>query len=625
MTCRTSLFTVIRILLLIGPVSFCHAEGEGGIASGERDHSVRTATKEMLPSICFNLENAVAASFISDAEASYSAGIGRSGVSLLNYIALGPEASPYLHQVVEQYDTPNWAELPAGVAVPTHGGTSVCVSSRPDFESGLVFPADGDTTRVYNLVPNRIYWYRVDDAWGEPMSAGVFKTIGRVRMIKTRNIFNARDLGGWPCEWGRLAYGKLIRSAKLDRLASYDDAPLDIDVFTRILGVDAQLDLREETAPLRPLGTDVSFYKQGIEHYMYQMTNTVWSSSASQLYSGDYYAHLRSGLEFILKHLQLGHTVLFNCSMGADRTGTLAFLIEALCGVSEPDLVIEWELSSLTGKCYRKYIDQEELDYYYRNGDAVVKSNAELRSVFWYLYNNYGGREGASIRQQVTAWLSNKVFSEHSDHGASFYDQLRRALIVPETKSPTLICGYAGVPYGPYYSLVGDSSQVCNYQLGRRVDAVDGTIVNKGDCATTGFVDCSGYRFILAENVCDDVAAFFDKEHHFLCGIRESASVDEQDTPVRIGSYREYAIPADAAYAMFNITMDKGLTAVLSAESLLSATAGLDGSPEWPAFASVNPQSGTDVWYSLDGCRMSESQPHAKGLYLHKGRKVMIR
>lgn len=41
--------------------------------------------------------------------------------------------------------------------------------------------------------------------------------------------------------------------------------------------------------------------------------------------------------------------VYFHCHGGSDRTGTLAFLIEALLGVSESDLSKDYELTSFVG------------------------------------------------------------------------------------------------------------------------------------------------------------------------------------------------------------------------------------------------------------------------------------
>ena len=50
--------------------------------------------------------------------------------------------------------------------------------------------------------------------------------------------------------------------------------------------------------------------------------------------------------------------VYFHCSVGADRTGSIAFLIGALCGMSEDQLAKEFELTSFSA------------DYVITNGKA---------------------------------------------------------------------------------------------------------------------------------------------------------------------------------------------------------------------------------------------------------------
>ena len=40
--------------------------------------------------------------------------------------------------------------------------------------------------------------------------------------------------------------------------------------------------------------------------------------------------------------------LVFHCIGGADRTGCLAFMVQAVCGVGEEDLVKDWELTG----CY---------------------------------------------------------------------------------------------------------------------------------------------------------------------------------------------------------------------------------------------------------------------------------
>ena len=47
---------------------------------------------------------------------------------------------------------------------------------------------------------------------------------------------------------------------------------------------------------------------------------------------------------------QANYPILFHCTYGRDRTGTLAFMINGLLGVSRKDLYRDFELTFLSGK-----------------------------------------------------------------------------------------------------------------------------------------------------------------------------------------------------------------------------------------------------------------------------------
>ena len=55
------------------------------------------------------------------------------------------------------------------------------------------------------------------------------------------------------------------------------------------------------------------------------------------------------GVKKIIEWLKQGKHVYLHCSVGADRTGTVAYLVGALCGMSEDALCKEFELTSFSG------------------------------------------------------------------------------------------------------------------------------------------------------------------------------------------------------------------------------------------------------------------------------------
>jgi protein tyrosine/serine phosphatase len=58
-----------------------------------------------------------------------------------------------------------------------------------------------------------------------------------------------------------------------------------------------------------------------------------------------------------------GDNVYFHCRIGADRTGTLAYLLEGLLGVQDEDRYEEYELTYLSGHVDRaRYYKQKATD-----------------------------------------------------------------------------------------------------------------------------------------------------------------------------------------------------------------------------------------------------------------------
>ena len=87
----------------------------------------------------------------------------------------------------------------------------------------------------------------------------------------------------------------------------------------------------------------------------------------------------------IIRLLSEDKVVYFHCMVGADRTGTLAFLMEAMLGVSESDLSKDFELTS----CYETRT---------RNGQG--NSQFALKKLKTAL-NSYSGN---NIQEKVLSW-----------------------------------------------------------------------------------------------------------------------------------------------------------------------------------------------------------------------------
>lgn len=75
---------------------------------------------------------------------------------------------------------------------------------------------------------------------------------------------------------------------------------------------------------------------------------TTWFHSPSSAYGG---FHSKDGMKATKKNFALfldekNYPIGFHCIAGADRTGSLAYFLEALLGVSDEDLCLDWELTA---------------------------------------------------------------------------------------------------------------------------------------------------------------------------------------------------------------------------------------------------------------------------------------
>lgn len=245
---------------------------------------------------------------------------------------------------------------------------------------------------IRNLIPGQTYIFIRSQ--GNSHTRGTFRTSGTVRMIRTSDIFpvlNIRDLGGYPCEGGHVAYGRLIRAGHLPKELSKSDTTTQI---LRNLGISAEISFSSSWPARSDLGWKA--YNYSLASYAAILTKT---------------SYLKTSLSRILTEAQAGGCTLVHCQAGADRTGTFAAIVLALLGVSEADIIKDWELTSFSASFNRKRIS----DWEARTADPDLRvitlqeaPNGELRQLFQKLQSAYGTK-GQSLQQQVTAFLTTKV------------------------------------------------------------------------------------------------------------------------------------------------------------------------------------------------------------------------
>lgn len=200
---------------------------------------------------------------------------------------------------------------------------------------------------VYNLIPNATYYYKVCGTDFDNnlivIKEGCFTTIGKVHMLKIDGLKNVRDLGGWLTPNGKIKYGLLFRGCELDDTGGGVELTHEgkKELFDRIR-IKTDIDLRTDVGNTKsPIGALVDYNCYPIQPYDTGLKDTITKGL------------IKSIFEKIEEKLSKSNAIYFHCQGGRDRTGTLAFLILGVLGVSESDIAKDYELTEFAYASYK--------------------------------------------------------------------------------------------------------------------------------------------------------------------------------------------------------------------------------------------------------------------------------
>ena len=248
----------------------------------------------------------------------------------------------------------------------------VLVSRDQNFADAKELVAENNSARINNLFVNTEYYWKVV-AGNEESEVGTFTTGDYPRWITARSltgeedgrgIYNVRDLGGYMTSSGkRVKQGLVFRGGEITTMTSSGHYNTITQVAKKAFREDmgmvggVELDLRGNSDigdNYKACGFaedgDIEYVMHAIKSYEQTFTNT--RSEVAPIFE-------------LLKNANNKH-VYFHCFGGADRTGTIGFLLNGLLGVSYEDLVIDFELtsySSINNEHIRNHLDGHQHQY----------------------------------------------------------------------------------------------------------------------------------------------------------------------------------------------------------------------------------------------------------------------
>ena len=325
---------------------------------------------------------------------------------------------------------------------------TIYIADNENFDNATSYVVSGFTREldIYNLLPSTTYYWKVAGDRSDMSDTSVFKTEDlSVRLIYAEGTSNIRDLGGWNADGSSVNYGKIYRGNQLNGYGNWGDNKLTeegLKTFKDDLKIRTEIDLRtqnKDDANQTTNYVDATFpyYKCTIGQYTDIFEALVWNAlpndgntksdtvenknDARRLsYATGNAIRNENAMKRSLKTVfevladESNYPVYIHCNAGADRTGTVAFLINGLLGVSEADLIRDFELTSfskVSGLRYRSEIKDgnfTEIGVMQNDYDNFVAFGALIEAI----KGNYGA-EGKALSYAIENFLTGYIGVSH--------------------------------------------------------------------------------------------------------------------------------------------------------------------------------------------------------------------
>lgn len=246
------------------------------------------------------------------------------------------------------------------------------ISENKDMSNPMTYTTTEKNFSVYNLKIATTYYWTVT-VNNETSDVYKFTTENTApRNLYVDGVTNVRDIGGWMTENGtRTKQGLIYRCARLNESVDNGGGIIITEngknVMFNDLGIRTEIDVRRaekgETGGLTssPLGDTVKYLNFPMDY-----ANDILNDNKEEIIN--FFETLAN---------EENYPMIVHCSVGCDRTGMLIFMVNALLGVSEEDLIRDYMFSNFADVDNKRKVETIKSTAYYQ---AITSAEGDTLS-----------------------------------------------------------------------------------------------------------------------------------------------------------------------------------------------------------------------------------------------------